>query len=90
MKNKYAQLITDVFSKNKKASKRKRNILETDDSKEYVNEFFNELLNNSSNKRYSHYTDKGAVYAEKFSRTLRNLIKRPVFEKQKAGYQEKK
>ena len=32
-------------------------------------------------KRYSRCTDKGAVFAERFNRTIRNLFKKPVFEK---------
>ena len=64
LKNKYAQSITDAFSQNVKSSKRKPNLLETDDGKEYVNKIFNEFLNNNKIKRYSRYTDKGAVFAE--------------------------
>ena len=31
-------------------------------------------------KNYSRYTNKGAVFAERFNRTIRNLLKKPVFE----------
>ena len=86
LKNKYAQSITDAFSQIVKSSKRKPNLLETDDGKEYVNKIFNEFLNNNKIKRYSRYTDKGAVFAERFNRTLRNLLKKPVFEKGKADW----
>ena len=81
LKNKYAQSIIDAFSQIIKTSNRKPNLLETDDGKEYVNKIFNEFLNKNRIKRYSRYTDKGAVFAERFNRTIRNLLKKPVFEK---------
>ena len=86
LKNKYAQSITDAFSQIIKTSKRKPNLLETDDGKEYVNGNFNEFLNNNNIKRYSRYTDKGAVFAERFKKTIRNLLKKPVFEKGNADW----
>ena len=46
---------------------------------EYVNKYFNDFLNNNNIKRYSRYTDKGAVFAERFNRTIRNLLKKSVF-----------
>ena len=86
LKNKYGQSITDAFSQIIKTSKRKPNLLETDDGKEYVNKTFNEFLNNNNIKRYSRFTDKGAVFAERFNRTIRNLIKKQVFEKGRADW----
>ena len=79
LKNKYSQSITDAFSEIIKSSNRKPSHLETDDGKEYVNEIFNEFLKNNIIKRYSRYTDKRAVIAERFNRTIRNLLKKPVF-----------
>ena len=86
LKNKYSQSITDAFSQIIKTSKRKPNLLESDDGKEYVNKIFNEFLNNNKIKRYSRYTDKGAVFAERFNKTIRNLLKKPVFEKGRADW----
>ena len=86
LKNKFSQSITDAFSESIKSSNRKPNLLETDDGKEYVNKIFNELLNNNKIKRYSRYTDKGAVFAERFNKTIRNLSKKPVFEKGNADW----
>ena len=85
-KNKYGQSITDAFSQIIKTSKRKPNLLETDDGKDNVNKIFNELLNYNNIKKYSRYIDKGAVFAEPFLRTIRNLMKKPVFEKGKANW----
>ena len=86
LKNKFSQSITDAFSEIIKSSNRKPNLLETDDGKEYINKIFNEFLNNNKIKRYSRYTDKGAVFAERFNKTIRNLLKKPVFEKGKASW----
>ena len=79
LNNKYSQSITDAFSQIFKTSRRKPNLLKTDDGKEYVNKNFNEFLNNNIIKRYSRYTEKGAVFAERFNRTIHNLLKKPVF-----------
>ena len=79
LKNKYAQSITDAFTQIIKTSRRKPNLLETDDGKESVNKIFSEFLNNHNIKRYSRNTALGAVFAERFLRTLRNLLKKPVF-----------
>ena len=43
LKNKDEQSITDAFSQFIKTSRRKPNLLETDDGKEYVNEIFDEF-----------------------------------------------
>ena len=79
LKNKYAQSLTDAFSQIIKTSRRKPNLLETHDGKEYVNKIFSEFLNNHNIKRYSRNTALGAVFAERFNRTLRNLLKKRVF-----------
>ena len=78
MKNKYAQSKTDAFSQTVKSSKLKLTLLGTDDGKEYVNEIFNEYLNNHNIKRNSRYTILGAVFAEKNKRTKRNLLNKPI------------
>ena len=85
VKNKYAQSITDAFSQIIKTSRRKPN-LETDDGIEYVNNIFNEFLINHNIERYSRNTPLGAVFAERFNRTIRNLLKKPVFEKGRADW----
>ena len=86
MKNKYALSITEAFSQIFKTSRHKPNLLETDDGKEYVNENFSDFLNNHNIKRYSRNTALGAVFAEKFNRTLRNLLKKTIFEKGRADW----
>ena len=86
LKYKHAQSITDSFSQIIKTSRRKPNLLETGDGKEYVNKIFNEFLNNNNIQRNSRYTDKGAVIVERYNKTIRNLLKKPVFEKGKADW----
>ena len=61
-------------------------IYETDDGREYVNKIFSDFLNNHNIKRYSRNTALGAVFAERFNRTIRNLLKKPVFEKGSADW----
>ena len=86
MKNKFAQSMTDAFSQIIRTSNRKPNLLETDDGKEYVNKIFNEFLNKIKIERYSHFTNKGAVLSERFNRTIRILLKKPIFLAGNAGW----
>ena len=86
VKNKYAQSITDAYSQIIQTSRRKPNLLETDDGKEYGNKIFNEFLINHNIKRYSRNTAPGAVFAERIIRTTKNSLKKPVFEKGKADW----
>ena len=86
LKNKYEQSITDAFSQSIKTSRRKPNLLETDDGEEFVNKIFSEFLNNHNINRYSRNTALGAVFAERFNRTIRNILKKPVFEKGSADW----
>ena len=73
LKKKFPQSITDAFFEIIKSSNRKPNLLETDDGKEFVIKIFNEFLKKNTIKSYSRYTNKGAVSAERFIRTIRNL-----------------
>ena len=86
LKNKYAQTIVDEVSKIIDSSKRKPNLVETDGGKEFVNRVFNDFLKLKGIVRYSRYSDKGAVFAERFNRTIRNLLKKPVFVKGDANW----
>ena len=47
LKNKYAQSITDAFSQIITTSRRKPNLLETDDGKEYLNKNFHRMFKQS-------------------------------------------
>ena len=63
------------------SSKRKPNLIESDRGKEFYNNIFQDFLIKNKNKISSRNTSLGAVFAEKFNRTIRDLLKKPVFEK---------
>ena len=63
------------------SSKRKPNLIESDRGREFYKNIFQDFLNKNNIKIYSRNTDLGAVFAERFNRTIRDLPKRPVFEK---------
>ena len=63
------------------SSKIKPGLIESDRGKEFYNNIFQDLLNKNNIKLYSRNTYLGAVFAERFNKTIRDLLKRPVFEK---------
>ena len=80
LKNINAQTIKDSFENVLISSKRKPNLIESDRGKEFYNKVFQNLLNKNNIKNYSRSTSLGAVFAEKFNRTIRDLLKKIVFE----------
>ena len=81
LKNKNGQTIKDAFENILISSKRKPNLIESDRGKEFYNNIFKDFLNKNNIKLYSSNSSYGAVFAERFNRTIRGLLKRPVFEK---------
>ena len=81
LKNKNAQTIKDSFETILLNSKRSPNLIETDRGKEFYNNIFQDFLNKNIIKLYSRNSLYGAVFAERFNRTIRDLLKKPVFEK---------
>ena len=81
LKNKTGQTIKDSFENILISSKRKPNLIETDCGKEFYNNIFQDLLNKNNIKLYSRNSSYGAVFAERFNHTIRDLLKKPVFEK---------
>ena len=81
LKNKNAQTIKDSFENISISSKRKPNLIESDRGKEFYNNIFQDFLNKNSIKLYSRNSSYGAVFAERINKTIRDLLKRPVFEK---------
>ena len=86
LKNKNSQTITNEFSNIITTSKRKPIKLESDRGSEFYNSVFQNFLKNRKIHHYSRYTDKGPSIAERVIRTIRNLLKKPVFEKGKADW----
>ena len=81
LKNKNAQAIKDSFENFLINSKRKPNLIESVRGKEFFNNIFQDFLNENNIKRYSRNSSSGAVSAERFNRTIRDLLKRHFFEK---------
>ena len=86
LKNKYSQTITNEFSIILTTSKRKPLKLESDRGSEFYNSIFQNFLKSKNIHHYSRYTDKGPSIAERVIRTIRILLKKPVFEKGNADW----
>ena len=86
VKNKYSKTITDEFSKILTTPKRKPLKLESDRGSEFYNSIFQNFLKTKNFHHYSRFTDKGPSIAERVIRTIRNLLKEPVFEKGNADW----
>ena len=80
LKNKNAQTIKDSFENILISSKRSPNLIEIDRGKEFYNNIFQDFLNKNNIKLYSRNSSYGAVFAERFNRTIRDLLKKIVFE----------
>ena len=86
LKNKYSQTITNEFSNILIKSKRKPLKIESHRGSEFYNSIFQNLLRSKNIQHYSRYTDKGPSIAERVIRTVRSLLKKPVFEKGNANW----
>ena len=80
LKNKNAQTKKDSFENISISSKRKPNLIETDHGKEFYNNIFQDFLNKNNITLYSRNSSFGSVFAERFNRTIRDLLKKIVFE----------
>ena len=79
LKNKYSQTIINEFLNIITKSKRKPLKLESDRGAEFYNSIFQNFIKLKNIQHYSRYTDKGPSIAERVIRTIRNLLKKPVF-----------
>ena len=79
LKNKNAITIKDSFENILINSKRKPNLIESDRGKEFCNNFFQDFLKKQY-QLYSRNSSYGAVFAERFNRTIRDILKKIVFE----------
>ena len=84
-KNINALSINDSFESIIKSSKRKPNLIESDRDKGFYSNIFQDFLNKNNIKIYSRINSRGAVFAERFIRTIRDLIKKIVFERSDAN-----
>ena len=80
LNNKNVQTLKDSFENILIISKRSPNLIESDRGKEFYNIIFQEFLNKNNIKLYSRNSSYGAVFAERFNRTNRDLLKMIVFE----------
>ena len=81
LKNKNGQTIKDSFENILITSKSKPNLIESNRGKEFYSNIFQDFLNKNNIKLYSRNSSYGAVFAERLNRTIRYLLKKPVFEK---------
>ena len=77
---KNAQTIKDSFESNLIISK-KTILIEAHRGKEVYNHIFQKFLNNTNIKHFSRNRSSGAVFAGRFSRTIADLLEKPVFQK---------
>ena len=78
LKNKNSQTITNEFSNNLTTSKRSPLKIESDRGSEFDNIIFQNFLKKNIH-HYSRFTDKGPSIDERVIRTVRILLKKPVF-----------
>ena len=76
---KYGEAVTKEFSNILSFSKRSPLKIESDRGKEWYNSIFQNFLKIENIQQYSRFTDKGPSIAEGVIKTIRNLLKKPVF-----------
>ena len=79
IKNKNSQTIKDIFCHIFTVSNSKPKNLKSDRGKEFYNNTFQNLLKINKINHYSRYTDKGPPVVERFNRTIRDMLKKPIF-----------
>ena len=79
LKNNYSQTLTKEFSKILTTSKRKSLKMESDRGTEFYINLFQNFLKIKYIQHCSRFTDKGPSIAERVLRTIRNLLKKPIF-----------
>ena len=79
LKNKKSQTITDEFMDIMSTSNRRHLKLGSDRGAEWFNSIFRNFLKAKNIHHHSRFIDKGPSTAERVIRTLRNLLKKPVF-----------
>ena len=83
---KNAQPTKDSFEKILIISKRSPNLIEIGRGKKIQNNIFRNFVNNNDIKHYSRTSLFGSVFAESFNRNIKDILKRPVFEKRDGNW----
>ena len=86
LKNKFSQTITNEFSIILKTSKRKPLKIESDSGTEFYNSTFQNFFKTKNIQHFSRFTEKSPLIVERVIRTVRSLIKKPLFEKGNANW----
>ena len=86
LRNKNSQTKPVEFAIILSTSKRSPLKLESDRGAEFYTSLFQNLSKSKKLYHYSGFRDKRPSIAERFIRTVRSLLKKPVFEKGKAGW----
>ena len=81
LKNKNAQTIKDSFENLLISSKRSPKLIESDRVEEFYNNIFQDFLNKTKIKLFPRNSSYGAVFAETFDRTIKDLLKKIVFDR---------
>ena len=79
LKNKNGETVTNEFSNILTTSKGRPLKIESDRGKEWYNSIFTNFLKVKKIHHYSRFTDKGPSIAERVIRTIRNLLKMPLY-----------
>ena len=79
LKNKYSQNIANEFSNTITTSNRKPLKIESDRGTEFYKSIFQNFLKAKKIHHYSRFRDNGFRIAERVIRTIRNLLKKPIF-----------
>ena len=81
LKNKSSHRVTEKISNIPTKSKRHPLRIESDRGAEFYSSIFQKYFRNKNIQQYSRFTDEGPSIVERVIRTIRNLLKKPVFQK---------
>ena len=79
LKKKNSKIVTEAFSNISSTSKRSPLKIESDRGAEFYNSIFQKFSRTKNIHHDSRFTDEGPSIAERVTKTLRKLLKKPVF-----------
>ena len=83
MKNKNSKIVTTALTNILSTSKTKPIKIDSHGGAEWYNFIFKHFLKSKNKRHYSRFTDEGPSVAERVIRTVRSLLKQPLFSKRK-------